>query len=52
MRSAHYTDNVFMKDLPQTAEELRLDVEDLIFNDYPSVIVRWSEKNSEQPVEM
>ena len=42
----------FMKDLPQTAEELRLDAEDLIFNDYASVIVRWSEKNSEQPVEM
>ena len=42
----------FMKDLPQTAEELRLDAEDLIFNDYASVIVRWLEKNSEQPVEM
>ena len=43
---------LIMKDLPQTAEELRLDTEDLIFNDYASVIVRWLEKNSEQPVEM
>ena len=37
----------FMRELPQTAEELRLDVEDMIFNDYASVIARWMEKNSE-----
>ena len=37
----------FLRELPQTAEELRLDVEDMIFNDYASVIARWMEKNSE-----
>lgn len=37
----------FLRDLPQTAEELRLDAGDLIFNDYASVIARWLEKNSE-----
>ena len=37
----------FLRDLPQTTEELRLDTEDLIFNDYASVIARWLEKNSE-----
>ena len=37
----------FMRELPQTAEELQLDVEDLIFNDYASVIARWIGKNSE-----
>lgn len=37
----------FLKDLPQTTEELRLDAEDLIFNDYASVIARWLERNSE-----
>ena len=36
----------FMAELPQTAEELRLDVEDLIFNDYAAVIARWMEMNS------
>ena len=37
----------FLKDLSQTTEELRLDAEDLIFNDYASVIARWLERNSE-----
>ena len=37
----------FLRKLPQTAAELRLDAEDLIFNDYASVIARWLEKNSE-----
>ena len=37
----------FLRDLPQTAEELRLDVDDLIFNDYASVIIRWLERNNE-----
>ena len=37
----------FLRDLPQTTEELRLDAEDLIFNDYASVIARWLERNSE-----
>ncbi|MDE0088140.1 MAG: hypothetical protein OXU23_20635 [Candidatus Poribacteria bacterium] len=37
----------FLRDLPQTAEELRLDAEDLIFNDYALVIARWLERNSE-----
>jgi len=38
---------IFMRELPQTAEELRLDVEDLIFTDYASVISMWMEKNSD-----
>ena len=42
----------FMRELPQTTKELRLDVEDLIFNDHASVIARWIEKNSEQPTEI
>ena len=29
------------------AQELRLDTEDMIFNDYASVIARWLERNSE-----
>ena len=37
----------FLRKLPQTAAELRLDTEDLIFNDYASVIARWLERNSE-----
>jgi len=37
----------FLRKLPQTAVELRLDAEDLIFNDYAAVIARWLEKNSE-----
>ena len=37
----------FLRKLPQTAVELRLDAEDLIFNDYATVIARWLEKNSE-----
>ena len=37
----------FLRDLPQTTDELRLDVGELIFNDYASVIARWLEKNSE-----
>ena len=37
----------FLRKLPQTAIELRLDAEDLIFNDYAAVIARWLEKNSE-----
>ena len=40
----HY--QTFMRDLPQTTEELQLDAEDLIFNDYASVIARWLEKNN------
>ena len=31
----------FLRDLPQTAEECQLDVEDLIFNDYIFVIGKW-----------
>ena len=31
----------FMRDLPRTAEECQLDVEDLIFNDYIFVIGKW-----------
>lgn len=37
----------FLRKLPQTAVELRLDAEDLIFNDYAAVIAKWLEKNSE-----
>ena len=37
----------FLRELPQTVEELRLDIEVLIFNDYASVIVRWLERNNE-----
>ena len=37
----------FLRKLPQTAVELRLDAEDLIFTDYAAVIARWLEKNSE-----
>ena len=37
----------FLRKLPQTAVELRLDAENLIFNDYAAVIARWLEKNSE-----
>ena len=37
----------FLRDLPQTTEELQLDAEDLIFNDYASVIARWLERNSQ-----
>ena len=36
---------VFLRDLPQTVEECRLDVEDLIFNDYLLVIATWQETN-------
>lgn len=35
----------FLKELPQTVEELRLDIEDLIFNDYLLVIATWQETN-------
>ena len=31
----------FMKDLPQTARECQLTVEDLIFNDYTLVVTQW-----------
>ena len=31
----------FIGDLPQLAQECRLEVEELIFNDYTSVITRW-----------
>lgn len=31
----------FLRELPQTAEECQLDVEDLIFNDYIFVIGKW-----------
>ena len=34
---------IFLRDLPQTVEECRLDVEDLIFNDYIFVIGKWLE---------
>lgn len=37
----------FLQDLPQTAEECQLDVEDLIFNDYLLVIAAWQETNDE-----
>ncbi len=36
---------IFLRDLPQTVVELRLDADDLIFNDYASVIARWLERN-------
>ena len=32
----------FRRDLPQTAQECQLTVEDLIFNDYTLVVTRWS----------
>ena len=35
----------FMRNLPQTAAELRLDAEDLIFNDYTWAITAWSRNN-------
>ncbi len=31
----------FLRDLPQTVEECRLDIEDLIFNDYILVVEEW-----------
>ena len=31
----------FMRDLPQLAQECQLEVDELIFNDYTSVITRW-----------
>ena len=33
----------FMRDLPQLAQALQLEVEELIFNDYTSVIKKWLE---------
>ena len=35
----HYQD--FIKDLPQTAREVQLTVEDMIFNDYTLVVTEW-----------
>jgi hypothetical protein len=36
----------FMKDLPETARECHLAVEDLIFNDYTLVIEEWLKTNA------
>ena len=35
----------FMRNLPQTTAELRLDAEDLVFNDYTWAITAWSRNN-------
>ena len=38
---------IFLRDLPQTAEECLLEADDLIFNDYLLVIAAWQETNDE-----